>query len=81
MTEIIFQSNRTMVVEIAGVVHFISTMPGKHPRPFQNTIRVHGSCCMMDGPLSIPDSCETLDAVIIWALRRDVAAERKDGGK
>jgi hypothetical protein len=60
-----------MAVEIAGVVHFISTMPGKRPRPFQTTISINGSCCMMDGPLSIPDSCAALDAVTTWALRRD----------
>lgn len=71
MTEVIFQSARSMAVEIAGVVHFISTMPGRHPRPFQTTININGSCCMMDGPLSLPDSAEAMTAVTLWALRRD----------
>ena len=77
MTEIIFQSKRTMVVEIAGIVHFISTMPGKHARPFQATISVNGSCCMMDGPLSVPDSCAAMTAVTMWALRRDSPSNQK----
>ena len=71
--EIIFQSERTMAVELAGVVHFISTLSGRRPRPFQTTIRINGPCCMMDGPYSIPDCDEAMTAVNLWAMKHKPA--------
>jgi hypothetical protein len=79
--EIIFKSERTLVVELDGIVHFISTIPGRHKRAFHQTLIINGSCCLMDGPRSIPDAAEALAKVSVWALRRDRLAKTNDEGK
>jgi hypothetical protein len=71
MSQVLYQSERALVAEIAGVVHYIATMPGKHARPFHSVVSVNGSCCMMDGPMSLPDSVEAMTAVTMWALKQE----------
>lgn len=71
MSEILFKSERALAVEIAGVVHYVATMSGKHSRPFHSVVSVNGSCCMMDGPLSLPDSVEAMTAVTMWAMKQE----------